>query len=121
MSVNVSWMERAKCLDYEPEMWFPRGTGNGARQEAARAVTICESCPVIKDCTEYGRTAAKGYGVWGGKLRSKRPPRNRCKPISHGTLGGYKAHSRRGVPVCEPCRKAHQLYRNEHAAKKRSA
>lgn len=29
---------------------------------------------------------------------------NRRKPIRHGTGGGYRAHSRHGEPMCEPCR-----------------
>ncbi len=28
----------------------------------------------------------------------------RRKPIQHGTGGGYRAHFRHGVPMCEPCR-----------------
>lgn len=30
----------------------------------------------------------------------------RRKPIAHGTTGGYRAHSRHGEPMCEPCRDA---------------
>lgn len=29
---------------------------------------------------------------------------SRRRPINHGTGGGYRAHFRHGVPMCEPCR-----------------
>lgn len=119
MSVNVAWMEHARCRDFEPEQWFPSGTGNGARQQARRAVSICEACPVIAECFEYGKKAARGYGVWGGILRSARTPGR--GPIKHGTYAGYKAHGRRGIPACEKCRQAHREYTNAAAAKRRSA
>lgn len=31
-------------------------------------------------------------------------PGSRRRPIVHGTIGGYRAHFRHGVPMCEPCR-----------------
>lgn len=33
----------------------------------------------------------------------------RRQPINHGTGGGYRAHFRHGVPLCDPCRRAHAL------------
>ena len=36
------------------------------------------------------------------KATKRKPPR----PINHGTTGGYRAHSRYGIPMCDPCREA---------------
>lgn len=33
------------------------------------------------------------------------------QPINHGTLGGYRAHFRHKVPICEPCRNAERVAR----------
>lgn len=33
-------------------------------------------------------------------------PGTACRPIQHGTTGGYRAHFRHGEPMCEPCRDA---------------
>lgn len=37
-------------------------------------------------------------------------PGSSRKPIVHGTIGGYRAHFRHGVPMCEPCRAADREY-----------
>lgn len=41
--------------------------------------------------------------------RLKAHPNIPQKPIDHGTPGGYTAHRRRGVPMCEPCREARRV------------
>lgn len=45
----------------------------------------------------------------------------RRKPIKHGTLGGWRMHSRRGVPMCDPCSKAGNLARAESRERRRAA
>ncbi|AUM18275.1 MULTISPECIES: hypothetical protein [Rhodococcus] len=37
---------------------------------------------------------------------------------NHGTHAGFLAHARRGETPCDPCRLAHNTYRNELRAKK---
>jgi hypothetical protein len=47
-------------------------------------------------------------------------PPTRCGPIQHGTYAGWMAHRRRGIPICDECRAAHNAYRRErHAAARR--
>jgi WhiB family transcriptional regulator, redox-sensing transcriptional regulator len=119
MSINVSWMEHARCREFPPETWYPNATGNGARQAIRRAISICEGCPVVKDCSDHAKKYAKGYGIWGAVNRSSRP-RKGPRPIRHGTNGGYKAHGRRDEPICPPCRKAHQEYEQALTARKKT-
>lgn len=46
---------------------------------------------------------------------------NRRKPIRHGTTGGYQAHFRHGVPMCEPCRAAERKRLGYKAPQRRAA
>lgn len=46
--------------------------------------------------------------------------KSRRRPINHGTLGGYRAHYRHGVPLCEPCRDAHRRSRGRKGPQKQA-
>jgi len=35
-------------------------------KEKRDIIAVCESCPVVKQCREYGMSQRDGYGVWGG-------------------------------------------------------
>lgn len=43
------------------------------------------------------------------------------EPIEHGTASGYRKHRVRGIPSCEPCRKAEARSCWERRARKRAA
>ena len=57
------WRERAACLDYPTERFFP--PGDDKRAEAA-AKAVCRTCPVIRPCLRYALDTPERYGVWGG-------------------------------------------------------
>lgn len=38
------------------------------------------------------------------------------KPINHGTDGGYQAHHKRGVPMCDACSLAKATYMAQYRA-----
>lgn len=42
------WMDRAACLDHDPELWHPVS----ANDPAAKARAICRECPVSIPCLE---------------------------------------------------------------------
>lgn len=59
------WRRRAACRDLGTDLFFPVGrTGAALERDIARAVKVCNGCPVQADCaTERPVTAA---GVWAG-------------------------------------------------------
>jgi WhiB family transcriptional regulator, redox-sensing transcriptional regulator len=60
----------------DADEWFPVATRwSRARTEAARALALCEKCPVRADCLELSMRQWDGagrYGVWGGLLETER-------------------------------------------------
>lgn len=100
----------------DPEMWVADIAAS--RREAER---LCRPCPNIADCLAGAIERRERFGVWGGRdfshatTRPKLPPPP-PKPISHGTMGGYRTHNRRGEPPCEPCSQANRLYKAQRAA-----
>lgn len=65
----VSWRDEAACKG-QPTEWFY------STKYAARALIVCNDCPVRHDCdTEAARTPEE-FGVWGGsaiRLRRNMP------------------------------------------------
>lgn len=59
-------MDRAACLGSNPEVFFTKKSGNGARKEIAKAASICARCPVRQDCRDYATALPATSGVWGG-------------------------------------------------------
>lgn len=53
------WFPKAACLESDPKIFFPV---NG--HMAAKAIKVCQTCPVIEECREFG--SGEEYGVWGG-------------------------------------------------------
>ena len=64
---EVSWMEEAKCLDADPEAFFPEK--GGSTREAKR---ICSVCPVREQCLEYALDNDERFGIWGGMSERER-------------------------------------------------
>jgi hypothetical protein len=55
------WQKHAKCLDYDPELFFPEDEDY---EQVIKAKKVCDTCPIKGFCLEDG-WAAK-YGIWGG-------------------------------------------------------
>lgn len=55
------WAAKAKCLQAEPETFFP--DKGGSVREAKR---LCAACPVRRDCLAYALEHDERHGVWGG-------------------------------------------------------
>ena len=108
-------MTRTPCQD-DPELWLADKAAD--RHEAMRR---CAPCHRIQECLIEALANREKFGVFGGRdfshatTRPKLPPPP-LKRIEHGTPAGYKLHQRRGVPLCEPCRKAASLHRAERGA-----
>lgn len=101
------WMVDANCLGVDPELFFPSTTGNGARQEVARAAVVCRECPVVQECRDYADALHVPFGVWHGQARSGPLPPISLRPVApHGTEAAARRHQRRGEKPCPACRDA---------------
>ena len=61
------WMLDARCLDADPEAFFPEK--GGSTREAKR---ICAACPVRPECLDYAITHDERFGIWGGLSERER-------------------------------------------------
>lgn len=64
---ELAWMERARCLDADPEAFFPEK--GGSTREAKR---ICAVCDVREECLEYALANDERFGIWGGMSERER-------------------------------------------------
>lgn len=73
------WKIQAKCRDLDPftidTMFFPSGTKNDPLKE--KRERMCSSCPVQRQCEEYGNASRDTYGAWGGYFAGDRKRRRR--------------------------------------------
>lgn len=60
------WVQRARCRDEDPELFFPVGTSPTAIEQTRRAIEICRRCPVRVECLEWSLDTCQDAGVWGG-------------------------------------------------------
>lgn len=68
------WQYKGACRDADPEVFFLEH-GERARSKTKKeqkAITICRSCPVIKECLEHALKVPELYGVWGGTTADQR-------------------------------------------------
>ena len=68
----MDWRDRARCLDEDPDLFFPIGSTGPALVQAEEAKAICRQCPVITDCLEWALTNFQDSGVWGGTTEDER-------------------------------------------------
>lgn len=61
------WVLEAKCLDADPEAFFPEK--GGSTREAKR---ICTACPVRNECLEHALANDERFGIWGGLSERER-------------------------------------------------
>lgn len=70
LGLDVRWMANAACAGWPADWW----TASGSPATVARAVAICQECPVRGPCADYGRVSAS-RGVWGGTVIGPGQPR----------------------------------------------
>lgn len=67
LTSDTSWMERARCRDVKPEVFFPSdGLGVLVAQR------YCAQCPVKAQCLDYALENRIQHGVWGGESERAR-------------------------------------------------
>jgi WhiB family redox-sensing transcriptional regulator len=62
----MEWIQRASCLEEDPDLFFPVGTTGAAVDQTARAKAICAGCSVRSECLAWALDTAQDAGVWGG-------------------------------------------------------
>ncbi|HEY7477028.1 MAG TPA: WhiB family transcriptional regulator [Actinomycetota bacterium] len=60
------WVERARCIDEDPELFFPVGSSAPAVRQVTLAKQVCRGCTVRSDCLEWALVTCQDAGVWGG-------------------------------------------------------
>lgn len=117
------WELSAACRHQDAELWFSSRT-------QARALAICEACPVLVPCRAAvlereaglpkcrrsgivaGLTGAQRFDLEHAGQRRPQPPepatadRPRREPAPCGTRAAYQRHLRRREPIDDACRAA---------------
>ena len=78
--LKQDWMGDAKCLDADPELFFPENAESPNMVRYAQTM-FCNSCPVRAECYEFGMRTAS-HGIWGGVLVTQQP-KQRLSPKLH--------------------------------------
>lgn len=141
----MSWRERAACRGMDPAVFMPE-----PGESPELALSTCAACPVRAERLNHALEAGETTGIWGGLVpwaRKQLPPPcgsaaawrrhlrageacETCRMAQglrvlertgHGTLPGYEAHRRWGVPTCTECRAAKQAYKRARRNQRRSA
>jgi len=68
----VDWRDRARCLDEDPDLFFPIGTSGPALAQAAAAKALCRGCAVVGQCLDWALSNYQDAGVWGGTTEEER-------------------------------------------------
>lgn len=63
----MNWQDEALCAQTDPDMFFPVDGSHGAK-----AIAVCDDCPVRVQCLEFALTNHITEGIFGGL-----PPRKR--------------------------------------------
>lgn len=78
----TEWMDRARCRDVDPELFFPVGAGPAAVRRAELAKKVCLRCTVRAECLRWALAREAGDGVWGG-LDAEERRALRCRERRH--------------------------------------
>jgi WhiB family redox-sensing transcriptional regulator len=68
----VDWLERARCIGVDPDLFFPNGTTGPALAQAERAKAVCSRCEVRGQCLQWALETGQDCGVWGGLSEDER-------------------------------------------------
>jgi len=69
---TVDWRELAMCKSQTRLFFGPKAERPEARaRREAKALRLCQACPVRRPCQEYARTNRE-YGLWGGENEEDR-------------------------------------------------
>jgi hypothetical protein len=62
-----AWREHAKCRSLGTKDFFGEVVrGESRKPLIARAVAVCQTCTVRKECFNFAKKNGETFGVWGG-------------------------------------------------------
>ncbi|MEU3426626.1 WhiB family transcriptional regulator [Streptomyces gardneri] len=88
----------------EPELWF-----STLKADVAKAVKICQACPLQAECAQTAVEQNIRWGTWGGLTEKQRQPRRKPslpKPAECGTQLAFWRHRSKGE-TCQTCEAWH--------------
>lgn len=62
------WMDQGACRGSDTRLYFAETSSSAV----ARALDVCENCPVRGECLEYAQADGQLEGVWGGTTARER-------------------------------------------------
>ena len=68
----TEWRAAGACLAADPDLFFPVAIGSAAGKDVSRALSICASCPVKRQCLEFAMRTGEASGIWGGTTPEER-------------------------------------------------
>lgn len=78
-----SWFVDAKCLDADPESFFPDKGGS-----AGPAIAVCERCPIRQRCLDWAVENRQDKGIWGGMSEKQRFRYRKRREMMHRSNNG---------------------------------
>lgn len=67
---DAPWKADAACRGMDPSLFFFDEDNHWTPEGVAQAKRVCEGCPVIAECREYG--LAEKFGIFGGLTERER-------------------------------------------------
>jgi WhiB family transcriptional regulator, redox-sensing transcriptional regulator len=63
--MDMQWLNQARCLNEDPELFFPVGNTGPAVDQIEQAKAVCRECNVTSQCLEYAikETRTPVFGV----------------------------------------------------------
>lgn len=68
----MDWLEAARCIGVDPELFFPVGSTGPAIAQVETAKAVCALCGVRGQCLEWAMATGQDSGVWGGLSEEER-------------------------------------------------
>jgi WhiB family redox-sensing transcriptional regulator len=80
------WIQQARCIGEDPELFFPVGSTAPALEQVDRAKAICAGCRVRPECLEWSLVTCQDAGVWGGLDEEERREIRRARRRAAGPV-----------------------------------
>ena len=74
-SLDRSWQPIALCRGNHSHLFFPPSTSerkDERERREIRAKSVCQVCPVMRQCLDYAMEIREPYGIWGGLTEAER-------------------------------------------------